>query len=94
MNSFRGIVPAIVTPLDPQGGFSPGAFSLLADRLYSAGIDGLYVCGQTGEGWQQPLEQREAVAAAAIQSLPAGKTVIVHVVAQTLSDALRLTRRV
>jgi N-acetylneuraminate lyase len=90
--SFHGIMPAIVTPLDAEGRFNPEAFLRLIERFNSAGVDGLYVCGQTGEGWQQPLDQRKEVAQAAVRMSPAGKTVIVHVGAQSLADAVELAR--
>jgi N-acetylneuraminate lyase len=90
MEIFHGIMPAIVTPLDQEGRFNPDAFLRLIERFNSAGVDGLYVCGQTGEGWQQSLEQRKQVAEAAVRFSPAGKTVIVHVGAQSLSEATKL----
>jgi N-acetylneuraminate lyase len=92
MESFHGIMPAIVTPLDQEGRFNPDAFLRLIERFSSAGVDGLYVCGQTGEGWQQSLEQRKQVAEAAVRFSPAGKTVIVHVGAQSLPEATKLAR--
>jgi N-acetylneuraminate lyase len=92
IEKFRGIMPAIVTPLDHEGRFNPEAFSRLIERFVSAGVDGLYVCGQTGEGWQQPVHQRKLVAEAAVRNCPPGKTVIVHVGAQSLSEAMELAR--
>lgn len=92
MTNFHGIIPAIVTPVDHRERFQPEAFAQLAQRLYDAGVHGLYVCGQTGEGLQQSIEQRKAVADAAVQLSPRSKTVIVHVGAHSTSEALDLTR--
>ncbi|MGB9612533.1 MAG: dihydrodipicolinate synthase family protein, partial [Bryobacteraceae bacterium] len=61
-----GILPAVVTPLDASGHFEPDAFERLVARLFAAGVDGLYVNGQTGEGLLQLVEQRKRVAEAAI----------------------------
>ena len=88
----HGILPAIVTPLDDRNRFHPGAFERLVKRLYEAHVDGLYVCGQTGEGLQQPLAQRQEVAEAAVRLSPPGKSVIIHVGAASTEEAIALAR--
>lgn len=92
MANFQGIIPAIITPLDDRGRFLPDSFAQLTERLYAAGVHGLYVCGQTGEGLQQSLDQRKTVAEAAVRLSPRGKTVLVHVGAQSTADAVELAR--
>jgi N-acetylneuraminate lyase len=89
---LAGILPAIVTPFDQQGRFRAAPFEMLAARLYAAGVDGLYVCGNTGEGREQPVAQRMLVAEAAVRSAPPGKLTIIHVGAATLDDAAALAR--
>jgi len=85
-----GILPAIVTPVRQDGALSVEAFQRLAARLYAAGVDGLYVNGQTGEGLLQPVEQRKQVAEAARAVTPPGKQLIVHVGAHRTEDAVEL----
>lgn len=92
MTAFGGVLPAVVTPVDAAGRFQPAAFERLLARLYAAGVNGVYVCGSTGEGLQQPRAQRESVAAAAVAASPPGKQVIVHVGAAALDDARALAR--
>ena len=92
MENFYGILPAVVTPFDDGGNFMPGAFERLLECLYGAGVHGIYVCGQTGEGLLQPPSQRKAVAECAVRCSPAGKQVIVHVGAARTSDAVDLAR--
>jgi len=87
-----GILPAIVTPIGEDGSFSVEAFERLAARLFAAGVDGLYVNGQTGEGLLQPIEQRKRVAEAAGALTPPGKQLIVHVGAHRTEDAVELAR--
>ncbi|MBL8238620.1 MAG: dihydrodipicolinate synthase family protein, partial [Bryobacterales bacterium] len=53
-----GVLPALLTPMDAEGVFVPAMMEKLCGSLYAAGVDGLYVCGQTGEGLQQPVAQR------------------------------------
>lgn len=89
---LTGIYPAIVTPFDAGGTFNAAVFEKHIRRLYEAGVDGLYVLGQTGEGMQQSLKQRKLVLEAAVRSSPPDKQVIVHVGAATTMDAIRLTK--
>jgi N-acetylneuraminate lyase len=90
--ALSGIFPALVTPMDESGVFLPAAMERLCGALYAAGIDGLYVCGQTGEGLQQTPAQRKAVLEAAVKATPPGRTVIAHVGAASTSDAVDLAR--
>jgi len=90
--NLKGIVPAVVTPLDEAGSFMPEAYERLCATLYAAEVDGLYVCGQTGEGLQQAPEQRKRVAEASVKASPKGKTVIVHVGASSTGIAVDLAR--
>jgi len=89
---LKGILPAIVTPFDGEGRFRADSFERLIERLYAAGVDGLYVCGQTGEGPEQPLEQRTSVAEAAVRNSPRGKAVVVHVGAASTQASVALAR--
>lgn len=89
---LTGIYPAIVTPFNVVGAFEAAVFEKHIRRLYEAGVDGLYVLGQTGEGMQQSLNQREVVLEAAVKSSPPEKRVIVHVGAATTMDAIRLAK--
>ncbi len=70
--------------------FQPGPFEQIVERLYGAGVHGLYVCGQTGEGLQQPTAQRKLVLEAAVKLSGPGKTVIAHVGANTTAEAVDL----
>jgi N-acetylneuraminate lyase len=92
MTKFQGILPALVTPFDVEGRFRADAFERLLDRCYFAGVDGVYVCGQTGEGLQQNSEQRKRVAEVAARRSPKDKTVIVHTGAMSTGEAIDLTK--
>jgi N-acetylneuraminate lyase len=92
MINFRGILPAVVTPFTQDRKFSPQAMEQLVDRFYTAGVHGLYICGQTGEGLQQDVESRQQAAEVAVRCSPKGKLVIVHVGAHHRADAMKLAR--
>jgi len=89
---MSGILPALVTPFDNEGNLNLSALERLLDRLYRAGVHGIYVCGQTGEGLQQSVAQRKQVAETALKCSPKDKTVVVHTGAISTADAVELTR--
>ncbi len=92
MDQFKGILPALITPIDEDGKFNPGPCEKLLDRLYHAGVDGVYICGTTGEGLLQTVAQRQRVAETVIAASPRDRKVIVHVGASSLDDAIELGR--
>jgi N-acetylneuraminate lyase len=91
-NLFTGILPAVVTTLDSDESFAPAPFERLLDSFYRQGCHGVYVCGQTGEGLLQSAAQRKKVAEVAVRASPKGKTVIIHVGAQSTHETIDLAR--
>jgi N-acetylneuraminate lyase len=89
---FQGVFPAIVTPLDENAEFVPKVFEDLLAHIYEAGLHGVYVCGQTGEGLLQSASMRMQVAERAVRCSPKGKLVIVHIGAARLPEAIQLAR--
>lgn len=83
----------MVTPIDESERFVPASFEKLLERVYSAGVHGIYVSGQTGEGLLQPIADRERLIEAAVKNSPADKTVIAHVGANRTTDAIHLAKR-
>jgi N-acetylneuraminate lyase len=91
-SELSGIIPAVVTPLTDEERFGAAAMERLLERLYSAGVHGFYICGQTGEGLQQPLAMRREVAEVAVRCTPPACKAIVHVGAARTADAVELAR--
>ncbi|HVJ07244.1 MAG TPA: dihydrodipicolinate synthase family protein [Acidisarcina sp.] len=92
MSELHGIFPALVTPANAAGEFEVKPFEKLLERVYQAGVQGVYVCGQTGEGFQLSLSDRQIAAESAVRCSPKGATVIVHVGAPATHDAVALTK--
>lgn len=90
--SLRGVLPALVTPLDSNERFAAKPMERLLERVYSAGSDGVYVCGQTGEGLLLGKRDRKQAVEVAVRNSPQGKQVIVHVGAASTMDAVELAR--
>lgn len=92
MTTIRGILPALATPIDAGGAVQTAPLEALIARLYEAGVHGLYVAGQTGEGWQLDSAQRKLLAEVAIRNSPRGAQVIIHVGAMRVAEAIDLAR--
>lgn len=91
-SNLTGILPAALTPLTEDGRFFSPALESLLERFYLADADGVYVCGHTGEGLLQSVDQRKRIAEVAVKNTPAGKQVVIHVGALCTSDAVELAR--
>jgi len=88
---LRGIVPAVASPCDENDVFLEARFAALLSELYAQGIDGVYICGATGDGPNMRLEERKRAADIAVAaSREYGGTVIVHVGASNTRDATEL----
>lgn len=90
--NVKGILPALMTAVTADGRVDTNAMERLVARLYAAGVHGLYVCGQTGEGLQQSVAMRKTALEAAMAATPKDKYVIAHVGAARLEDAIELAR--
>ncbi|MFP5210785.1 MAG: dihydrodipicolinate synthase family protein [Acidobacteriota bacterium] len=90
MSELCGIFPALVTPTNQADEFQAKPYEQLLERVYRAGVHGVYVCGQTGEGLQLSLDARKAAAECAVRCSPPGAKVIVHVGASSTRDAVQL----
>ena len=88
---FEGILPAIASPCDEGERFLEEPFAALAERLYRAGVHGLYVCGGTGDGYRMRLDERKRAAEIASEiSAEFGGLAIIHVGALNTRDAAEL----
>ena len=90
---FRGIMPALITPLNDDSTVRTQAVEPLVKWMISQGVDGFYVLGGTGEGGVLAEKERMAMAEAAAQAIKGtGKKLILHVGAADTHSAKRLAR--
>jgi N-acetylneuraminate lyase len=92
MDPLTGIFPALITPFDEQGQVAHGPLARLLERVYAAGVQGVYVCGTTGEGLLQSVASRREVVDVVVGNTPRDRVVIVHVGAAAFDDVRELTR--
>ncbi len=88
--TISGILPVIPTPFR-DGRFDAESFERLLDHM-RPGVDGYTLLGSTGEAPSLPLEQRLAIAEAALRMTPDGQTVVVGVTSTSVEDSIRLAR--
>jgi len=87
-----GILPALLTPFHADQTLNVAALERLLERVYTADVDGVYVCGNTGEGLVLPAEMRRQIVEIAVRNSPRSKQVIVHVGAWSFVEAQALAR--
>jgi N-acetylneuraminate lyase len=90
LKSPNRILPALVTPLLPDGRLDEPSAERLINHLYQRGVGGLYVTGSTGEGVYLDFAIRRRLVELAV-SLSRGRgSVVVHVGAIQAAAALEL----
>jgi N-acetylneuraminate lyase len=77
--STNRILPALVTPLTPDGALDERSTERLVTHLYDKGVGGLYVTGSTGEGIYLDIEIRQRIVEMAVGLSKGRGQVIVHV---------------
>ncbi|MBO4429515.1 MAG: dihydrodipicolinate synthase family protein [Clostridia bacterium] len=89
---FKGIMPALVTPVDENGKIKKDVLKKLVDWQLSFGVSGFYICGSTGEGLLLHTEQRKEMLEATLDAVGGRAPVIDHIGAVNLEDTVELAR--
>ena len=87
---FSGTWPALVTPADAGGNVNVTVLRELVDYLLGRRIDGLYLCGSTGEGVSLSTPERKQVTEAFVAAAADRVPVVVQVGHNSLADACEL----
>lgn len=87
---FKGIMSALVTPLDSAGRVHVPAVHELIEFQLAAGIDGFYLCGGTGEGVSLDAKNRMQLVETAVAANRGRGKIIVHTGAINPWDAFAL----
>jgi len=89
---FRGIMPALVTPLDDFGKIKRDALKKLVDWHISCGVSGFYICGSTGEGLLLTPAQRMEMLEATLDAVGGRVPVIDHIGDVSQSSTIALAK--
>ena len=90
MAGFRGIYPAIITPLTPEERFNEAAFREVMEFNIRAGVHGFWVAGGTGESVLLDDEDNMRIAEVAADQARGQARNIMHVGAPTTARAARM----
>lgn len=86
--SLTGIIVPLVTPIAPDGTVDHDAVIANASRVLDAGVQGLYLCGGTGDAAQLSAADRRLIVEETLPLVRAAEAAaIVHVGQSTLADA-------
>ncbi|MCP4404211.1 MAG: 4-hydroxy-tetrahydrodipicolinate synthase [bacterium] len=92
MKTPEGVLPALVTPLNKEGGFLPESFTSIIDYTLEGGVHGLFVLGSTGEAYALSLEEKKRVMECAIEHNNGRVPVYLGVGGITTRDTVRFAQ--
>ena len=92
LKRFRGVWPALITPIDAEGKPNLRALEKLIELLIAQNLDGLYVLGSTGQGILLTESQRKTIAEVVWTVVNKRIPVMVQVGAMTTAESMRLAR--
>lgn len=90
MPEFKGILPAIITPMTREGGLNETAFRQVMEFNIQAGVQGFWVAGGTGESVLLDDDENRRIAEIAADQSHGRIVNIMHVGAPTTLRAARL----
>ncbi|MGI9332864.1 MAG: dihydrodipicolinate synthase family protein [Gammaproteobacteria bacterium] len=90
MPEFRGVLPAIITPMTEQGRLNEAAFRAVMEFNIQAGVHGFWVAGGTGESVFLDDEENMRIAEIAADQVRGRAMNIMHVGTPTTTRSARL----
>ncbi len=93
MGDFRGVYPAIITPMKADGEINEAAFREVMEYNIRAGVHGFWVAGGTGESILLTEDENGRIAEAAADQNHGRVKNIMHVGAATTTQAARQAER-
>jgi len=89
---FKGIMPALITPLDENERINTAVLSNLIEFFIEKGADGFYIGGATGEGIALKTEERMILAESSVKTINRRVPAIIQVAAADFNDAILLAK--
>ncbi len=90
LKKYHGIIPAFYACYDDNGNVSTERTKAFAEYLLNKGVNGLYVCGSSGECIYQSKEERKAILEAVMEVAKGKMTIIAHVACNNTADSMEL----
>ncbi len=90
INKYRGVIPAFYACYDEQGRVSVERTKKLARYLVNKGVNGLYVCGSSGECIYLEKEERMQILEAVMEEVKGECVIIAHVACNNTEESRQL----
>jgi 4-hydroxy-tetrahydrodipicolinate synthase len=87
-DSFSGVFPYLVSPIDEHGRVKEAVLTRLVEDLIGAGVHGLTPLGSTGEFAYLNREQRQGIVEVVVHAAHRRVPVVAGVAATTIADAV------
>jgi len=91
--SFKGIIPALITPMTPDEAVDEAGLRTLVDRLIDAGVHALFVLGTNGEFIALSEEEKLRIARITVDQARGRVPVIAGTGAYATRDVVALNRK-
>lgn len=89
---FKGIIPALVTPLKEDESVNIPCLEQLMETLLKQGADGFYVAGATGEGLALRPDERRILAQECVRIAAGRKPCVIQVASTDFAQAVALAK--
>lgn len=89
---YKGLIAASFTPFNKDGGLALEKIPGLVDFSINNGLNGLFICGSTGEFASMTTEERMMTAEAYIKAADGRIPIIVHVGSCSINESKQLAR--
>lgn len=89
---YHGVFVALNAIYDENDNINQAAIKALVKKYKEVGINGIYACGSTGEGFLLSTEERKKVAECVVEAAGGDMAVIVHVGSAATKESVELAR--
>lgn len=93
MTAIRGIIPALVTPIDDRGAPDLARLPSVLDHVLHAGVHGVFAMGGQGEFWAFSPDEQAHVAQTVVAHVAGRVPVLVGISAETTRQSEALASR-
>lgn len=90
LSKYKGIIPAFYACYDDDGEVSAERTADFACFLADKGVKGLYICGSSGEGIYQSVEEKKLIIKTVMDAVGDRLTVIAHVGCNNTRDSMEV----
>ena len=93
MNVIKGIIPAILTPMNEDESINEIELKKQVNRLIEAEVDGIFAFGTNGEGYALNLEEKERVLSIIVETVSGRVPVFAGTGCISTKDTIEMSKR-